>query len=59
VFECWINTAVLVGGGATLTVHLVTQQLFDLSQDLSDLAERDTGFRLTTDHGDEFAHGSP
>lgn len=40
-------------------VHLVAQQLFDLSQDLSSLAERDTEFRMMTGHGDEFAHGTP
>jgi error-prone DNA polymerase len=40
-------------------VHLVAQQLFDLSGDLSGLADRDTGFRLPTGRGDEFAHGSP
>jgi error-prone DNA polymerase len=40
-------------------VHLVAQQLFDLSGDLSCLAERDAEFRLPTGRGDEFAHGSP
>ena len=40
-------------------VHLVAQQLFDLSGDLSGLADRDTNFRLPTGRGDEFAHGSP
>ncbi len=40
-------------------VHLVAQQLFDLSADLSSLAERDGGFRPPTGRGDEFAHGSP
>jgi error-prone DNA polymerase len=38
-------------------VHLVAQQLFDLSADLSALADRDTEFRLPTGRGDEFAHG--
>jgi len=38
-------------------VHLVAQQLFDLSNDLSGLADRDTEFRLPTGRGDEFAHG--
>jgi error-prone DNA polymerase len=38
-------------------VHLVAQQLFDLSGDLSGLADRDTEFRLPTGRGDEFAHG--
>jgi error-prone DNA polymerase len=40
-------------------VHLVAQQLLDLSHDLSSLADRDTAFRLRTGRGDEFAHGSP
>ncbi|TAX38957.1 error-prone DNA polymerase [Rhizobium leguminosarum] len=40
-------------------VHLVAQQLFDLSDDLSGLADRDIDFRLPTGRGDEFAHGSP
>ncbi|MBW9115686.1 error-prone DNA polymerase [Rhizobium cauense] len=40
-------------------VHLVAQQVFDLSEDLSSLADRDTEFRLPTGRGDEFAHGSP
>jgi error-prone DNA polymerase len=40
-------------------VHLVAQQLFDLSGDLSGLADRDIDFRLPTGRGDEFAHGSP
>ncbi|TCL66457.1 error-prone DNA polymerase [Rhizobium sp. BK251] len=40
-------------------VHLVAQQLFDLSGDLSGLADRDTGFKLPTGRGDEFAHGTP
>jgi error-prone DNA polymerase len=39
-------------------VHLVAQQLFDLSGDLSGLADRDGSFRLPTGRGDEFAHGS-
>lgn len=39
-------------------VHLVAQQLFDLSSDLSSLADRDIDFRLPTGRGDEFAHGS-
>ncbi len=38
-------------------VHLVAQQLFDLSSDLVGLADRDTGFKLPTGRGDEFAHG--
>ncbi|CAD7035277.1 error-prone DNA polymerase [Pseudorhizobium endolithicum] len=40
-------------------VHLVAQQLFDLSADLSGLAERDGAFWPPTGRGDEFAHGSP
>jgi error-prone DNA polymerase len=40
-------------------VHLVAQQLFDLSADLSSLAERGGAFRPSTGRGDEFAHGSP
>ncbi|EJT06253.1 error-prone DNA polymerase [Rhizobium sp. CCGE 510] len=40
-------------------VHLVAQQLFDLSADLSGLADCDGPFRLPTGRGDEFAHGSP
>jgi error-prone DNA polymerase len=38
-------------------VHLVAQQLIDLTGDLSGLADRDTNFRLPTGRGDEFAHG--
>jgi error-prone DNA polymerase len=38
-------------------VHLVAQQLFDLTADLSGLADRDTVFRLPAGRGDEFAHG--
>lgn len=37
-------------------VHLVAQQLFDLSADLSSLTERDAAFRPPTGRGDEFAH---
>jgi error-prone DNA polymerase len=40
-------------------VHLVAQQLFDLSTDLSRLAERDQEFRPPSGRGDDFAHGSP
>jgi hypothetical protein len=32
-------------------------QLFDLSGDLSGLADRDVDFKLPTGRGDEFAHG--
>jgi error-prone DNA polymerase len=37
----------------------VAQQIFDLSTDLSSLAERDQEFRPPSGRGDEFAHGSP
>ncbi|NNH57210.1 error-prone DNA polymerase [Rhizobium laguerreae] len=40
-------------------VHLIAQQLFDLSGDLSALADRDGTFKLPTGRGDEFAHGAP
>ncbi|RYE51581.1 MAG: error-prone DNA polymerase, partial [Hyphomicrobiales bacterium] len=40
-------------------VHLIAQQLFDLSGDLSGLADHDEELRLPTGRGDEFAHGSP
>ncbi|GES53572.1 error-prone DNA polymerase 3 [Rhizobium sp. NBRC 114257] len=40
-------------------VHLVAQQLFDLTSDLSGLADRDEAFRLPSGRGDEFAHGAP
>jgi error-prone DNA polymerase len=40
-------------------VHLIAQQLFDFSSELSGLADRDETFRLPTGRGDEFAHGSP
>ncbi|NEI65026.1 error-prone DNA polymerase [Rhizobium leguminosarum] len=40
-------------------VHLVAQQLFDLSGSLTGLADRDVEFRLPTGRGDEFAHGTP
>ncbi|MDW5312966.1 error-prone DNA polymerase [Rhizobium sp. PL01] len=39
-------------------VHLVAQQLFDLSADLSGLADMDVEFKLQSGRGDEFAHGS-
>lgn len=35
------------------------QQLFDLSADLSSLAERDESFHPPTGRGDESGHGSP
>jgi len=38
-------------------VHLVAQQLFDLSGDLVGLADRETEFKLPAGRGDEFAHG--
>ncbi|QND19243.1 error-prone DNA polymerase [Rhizobium leguminosarum bv. viciae] len=40
-------------------VHLVAQQVFDLSGDLSRLADHDAEFRLPAGRGDEFAHGTP
>ena len=40
-------------------VHLIAQRLFDLSNDLSGLADHDEAFKLPTGRGDEFAHGSP
>jgi error-prone DNA polymerase len=40
-------------------VHLVAQQLLDLSGDLSALADRDIDFKLPSGRGDEFANGSP
>lgn len=40
-------------------VHLVAQMLFDLSGDLSGLADRDSEFKLPAGRGDDFAHGSP
>lgn len=40
-------------------VHLIAQQLFDLSADLSGLADRDEDFKLPAGRGDEFAHGLP
>lgn len=38
-------------------VHLVAQQLFDFTAELSSLANRDTEFKLPAGRGDEFAHG--
>ena len=38
-------------------VLLVAQQLFDLTADLSGLADRDAEFKLPAGRGDEFAHG--
>ncbi|MBY3544725.1 error-prone DNA polymerase, partial [Rhizobium laguerreae] len=41
-------------------VHLVAQQLFDLSGDLTGLADRDEEFKLPAGRGDEFARaGGP
>lgn len=41
-------------------VHLVAQQLFDLSGNLVGLADRDEEFKLPAGCGDEFAHdGEP
>lgn len=39
-------------------VHLVAQQLFDLSEDLGQLGERGEAFPLPHGRGDEFAHGN-
>jgi error-prone DNA polymerase len=39
-------------------VHLVAHQLFDLSADLSGLADMDVVFKAPSGRGDEFAHGS-
>ncbi|MFB2553516.1 error-prone DNA polymerase [Ensifer soli] len=38
-------------------VHLVAQRLFDLSEDLQSLGQRDSAFPLPHGRGDEFAHG--
>jgi error-prone DNA polymerase len=38
-------------------MHLVAQRQFDLTADLSGLADRDVEFRLPAGRGDEFAHG--
>ncbi len=38
-------------------VHLVAQQLFDLSDDLSGLADRDQSFTLPFTRADHFTHG--
>ena len=38
-------------------VHLVAQQLFDLTGGLSGLADRDAEFKLPAGRGDEFARG--
>ncbi len=38
-------------------VHLIARQLFDLTADLSGLADRDAAFKMPTGRGDEFAHG--
>ncbi len=40
-------------------VHLIARKLYDLSGDLSALADRDLEVRIPTGRGDEFAHGSP
>ncbi|MBY5713318.1 error-prone DNA polymerase [Rhizobium leguminosarum] len=40
-------------------VHLIARQLFDLSGDLSALADRDLDLKIPTGRGDEFSHGSP
>jgi error-prone DNA polymerase len=38
-------------------VHLIARQLFDLTTDLSGLADRDAEFKMPAGRGDEFAHG--
>jgi error-prone DNA polymerase len=40
-------------------VHLVANQLTDLSAELAAVGERDAGFPLPHGRGDEFHHGSP
>jgi error-prone DNA polymerase len=40
-------------------VHLVADQLTDLSADLASVGERDDGFPLLHGRGDEFHHASP
>ena len=40
-------------------VHLVANQLIDLSADLAGVGDRDGGFPLPHGRGDEFHHGSP
>lgn len=40
-------------------VYLIAKQLFDLTGDLSGLADPDETFRLSTGPDDEFAHGTP
>jgi hypothetical protein len=37
-------------------VHLIAQQLFDPTSDLSGVADRDETFKLPTGRGDEFAY---
>ena len=39
--------------------HLVAQQLFDLTSDLSGLADREEMFRLPTGRGGGFGHETP
>jgi hypothetical protein len=46
-----------MAGSSGKVLHLVAQQLFDLSADLSGLDGRDTEFKLSADTSDEFAHG--
>ena len=38
-------------------VHLVANQLFDLSRELASVGERDSAFPLPHGRGDEFHHG--
>ena len=55
----WTDPADLVGAlkREGEVVHLIAQQVFDLSVDLSSLSERDAAFRLPSGRGDEFTHG--
>ena len=49
-----INGKIQREGGV---VHLVAQRLFDLSEDLASLSEREGPFSLPHSRGDEFHHG--
>jgi error-prone DNA polymerase len=51
-----INGKIQREGGA---VHLVAQRLFDPSEDLASLGEREGPFSLPHGRGDEFHHGPP
>jgi hypothetical protein len=43
----------------TIRVHLVANQLTDLSTDLASVGDRHDGFPLPHGRGDELHHGSP